>query len=623
MACSKLTPPRVNCIFLIQSNLIILGNYSCKFTETHSLNSLRRKYQILPPDHVVLAAIDTYFRICHNHPCTFFDEVKFRHNYAYGVVPTFLLLTIVASVARLLIDPWFENDHAAAAKLIAQAAWQQILADVLPNDDAHCVEFVQATGLLSLLDFKSDNNQAGTLKLRIAITVAQRLQLNLDPDPSLPPVEQEERRHVFWTLYLMDRVSALVFDQPYLIGDDACSLRLPEDTVTFHTKQCNQMPRLNTALAHAIPVDGDYAKKMIAMSVLGSTVSFCHRSQLRLGQSSAEESGLYLGLVSQTDRLGELLQKDTSRRDSTSTLLARQSEQSGQPQVQSAFQHRYAKIAFHIAQILINHPFLLRRHPDLAELSHDPNLLHHKLSICQQHAVEVLELVDTAQQAGTFPHTQLFPGWVIFSVAIVHCLFMHSPDIATARKSKEYFQKAQMIIHDLSFVDGTSQTQRYSAMLEFLSRNAGFSSWLVDPSFPRFNHPSISTSYWRFMDFDWLCEQFCIGTNPLSPSMLPSISAPQKGKMAAATSVTASESLVSNTRYQLAQQNMHTNVQPLQESGSGYIAHSRPLQPTSTIPLQRFDLMEDLDSDGNDSTTGAADSRTGSQRMYPVFDSFQ
>lgn len=571
----------------------------------------------------MLAAIDAYFQACHNYPCTFFDEVRFRTNYACGSIPKFLLLALVASVTRLLLDPWFEDGHSIAARLMTQAAWQQILTDILPDDDASNIELVQATGLLSLLDFKSDNHKAGTLKLRIAITVAENLDLNLEPDPSLPLAEQEERVHLFWTLYLMDRVSALVLDRSYLISNDECSVRLPEGVSTVYSGQHSQMTYLNAGINQFMPVSSNHAKMILAMSVLGSVVSFCHGSQPCVGQSSLREDALYSGLISQVDQLGQMLQKDNIDIESSSVYDTRQLDRSSQSELCSAFQRRYAEIAFHIAQILINHPFLLRRHPYLMRISCDPETLHHRLSICQKHAIEILRVVVTAQQAGQLPHTQFYPGWVMFTTAIVHCLFMHSPDMVTAQTSKECFRKAQTIVYDLSLVDGTSQSQRYSIMLEFFGRNAGFASWLVDPSFPMFNHPSKSTSYWRFMDFDWLCEQFCVGTNPLSPVISPSVPASLRPRVDAMTRITSSESRVDNARYLLTPQSAHTNSQNLQEDGLGYNADVRPSQLASPLVLQAFDLRGALNTHGHDSMAAITEVQAESQSMHPKFDPFQ
>lgn len=420
----------------------------------------------------------------------------------------------------------------------------------------------------------------------------------------------------------MDRLSALVFDRPCLISDDECSLKLPEDASVFYTRQHNQMPCLKDAMANSPPVGSNCAKKVLAVSLLGSLVSFC---QLQFNQSQLQETEIYYGLVSRADWLGELLRQRASRKESSSTYETGRSEHSSLSDLSSELQHCYAKIAFHVAQILVNHPFLLRRHPNLRQISHDPTALHHRLSICHQHAVEVLPVVTKAQQVGTFPHAQLFLGWAVFSVAIVHCLFMHSPDMSIAQTSKECLQKARTAIYDLSLLEGTSQSQRYLAMLDFLSKNAGFSSWLVDPSFPRFNHPSRSTSYWRFADFDWLCEQFCIGTNPSLPVMSDSAgtAAPLKSRLRATTEITSSESLVGNTRNSLTPQSRQRAMRAPQEDESGYVAESRSLQPTSTFSLERLDLLEDLNSDDDDSMSEVPRSKAGPQRMYPDFASFR
>lgn len=112
------------------------------------------KFYHTPPDHIVFAAVDAYFTVCHSKPCTFFHEDKFRQGLDNHDHPQFLLLAIVASTAHLSLDSWFEENQIEAANIIAQTAWTQLLTEVLPHDNANSIAVVQTIGILAMLDFR-------------------------------------------------------------------------------------------------------------------------------------------------------------------------------------------------------------------------------------------------------------------------------------------------------------------------------------------------------------------------------------------------------------------------------------------------------------------------------------
>ncbi|KAL6355150.1 hypothetical protein LRP88_11398 [Fusarium phalaenopsidis] len=54
-----------------------------------------------------------------------------------------------------------------------------------------------------------------------------------EPDNSLPPAEQEERRRVFWSVFLLDRLVSCGESRPLAIQEEDCHVQLPCDEETF------------------------------------------------------------------------------------------------------------------------------------------------------------------------------------------------------------------------------------------------------------------------------------------------------------------------------------------------------------------------------------------------------
>ncbi|CAK7237705.1 hypothetical protein SBRCBS47491_010091 [Sporothrix bragantina] len=190
-------------------------------------------YTRLPPPDVIDAAADLYFRYCHNQPYSLFHEASFRQKIKARTVPTHLLFALVASTVRYSSDNRFfagvTGGRAAATVAYAQQSWRAI---VVPwnglQSDAE-LSVVQTILLLAIIDYTEGRTQASWIKVGLAIRLCQDFRLMVEPDASLPPAHQEERRRVFWSFYLCDKLISCGRERPATILDDHCRLRLPCD----------------------------------------------------------------------------------------------------------------------------------------------------------------------------------------------------------------------------------------------------------------------------------------------------------------------------------------------------------------------------------------------------------
>lgn len=102
---------------------------------------------------VLSALVDTFFGCCHNQPYSFFHEGTFRRRLAEGVIPTHLILAVMASAVRFCNHPQFPGCSTEASVAYADRSWRLILADGLTGGRVAQVSTVQTIALLGLFDF--------------------------------------------------------------------------------------------------------------------------------------------------------------------------------------------------------------------------------------------------------------------------------------------------------------------------------------------------------------------------------------------------------------------------------------------------------------------------------------
>lgn len=104
-------------------------------------------------DDVLLALVDTFFGYCHNQPYSFFHEGMFRQRLAEKVLPTHLILAVMASAVRFCKHLQFPGNSTETAVTFADRAWRLILSEGLTGGRVTEVSAVQTIALLGLFDF--------------------------------------------------------------------------------------------------------------------------------------------------------------------------------------------------------------------------------------------------------------------------------------------------------------------------------------------------------------------------------------------------------------------------------------------------------------------------------------
>ncbi|KAF1990953.1 hypothetical protein K402DRAFT_389158 [Aulographum hederae CBS 113979] len=179
---------------------------------------------VLPsPNISPMRLIDTYFARFHDGPFHIFDENTIRRRHHSGRLSKKIAWAMYAASARFMMDTEgleacviIGNNYARRARLEVDA-------------DESSIENVQTLLLLCQAVYQDGKGKKAYMILTSAISMALALNLHMEAPPSagISMEEQESRRLLFWSCYLMDRFAACGSRRPCLIPDDCIALRLP------------------------------------------------------------------------------------------------------------------------------------------------------------------------------------------------------------------------------------------------------------------------------------------------------------------------------------------------------------------------------------------------------------
>ncbi|KAF2204014.1 hypothetical protein GQ43DRAFT_365542 [Delitschia confertaspora ATCC 74209] len=127
-----------------------------------------------------------------------------------------------------------------------------------PLPEALTYFHAQAALLISIFSAESNLKSAGSIWLASAVRIAQELGLNFEGG-SLPVVEEETRRRLWWSIYTWDRTLSIELGRPMLIDDNDCEVTLPLSVEDRYIQPQGIIrhpasPSSHTGLATAIPV---------------------------------------------------------------------------------------------------------------------------------------------------------------------------------------------------------------------------------------------------------------------------------------------------------------------------------------------------------------------------------
>ncbi|EKG21391.1 Transcription factor fungi [Macrophomina phaseolina MS6] len=420
--------------------------------------------------------VDTYFTICHNQPYSFFHELNFRRKLADGQIPHHLVCAIIATAIRFSDDPFWQNDKNETAEKFASKAWACIISTELSCLEVSNLYTVQSITLLAIFDYTgrlsrcsqrgvsrahSHHYEAGRsrhgsawVKIGVAIRIAQDLKLMLPPPTGLPPAVQEERRRVFWSIFLLDRLASCGRDLPCSILDSSCRLQLPlsENAWRDASNESNIAldSLVNRERADAIPPQSHSASVVIVAHMLSKVSQYMiqqsdsshslppwdPRSELAIIESDM----IHLGTTLQLQRpLTEVVAEFTG-------LDGRIDQQCLGPAI-------FSRVLFHLCYCVLHHPFLHRKKADKCRIAYPPILLFRSLETGFAHARELTLLIKEAGESRCLVQASFY-GYCAMVAGYIVCLHTGSDQERTRSEARS------LLYTNLAYLDDLGQMWR-------------------------------------------------------------------------------------------------------------------------------------------------------------------
>ncbi|KAH7000789.1 fungal-specific transcription factor domain-containing protein [Ilyonectria destructans] len=189
------------------------------------------KLEDLVSHEVARAVFKDYFRCVHGQPYALFHEATFWRQLDQKQLPDHLLLAIMSYTVRFSTDAFFEGRKASLSALFANMAWRSIVVLYFEERAEANITIVKTIFLLSIFDFTAghDRHSSAWVKIGLAVRISQDLRLMLDCPTSIGVAEKEERRRVFWSVYMLDRLASCARARPPAVLEASCHLSLPCD----------------------------------------------------------------------------------------------------------------------------------------------------------------------------------------------------------------------------------------------------------------------------------------------------------------------------------------------------------------------------------------------------------
>lgn len=445
------------------------------------------QYNRLPPLDTILGACDVYFRYCHNQPYSLFHEDSFRTKLSQGEVPTHLLYAFLASTIRYSEDPYFHDKVAALTAYTAQS-WKSI---VMPwngiQSDAE-LSIVQTILLLAIVDYTDGRTQSAWIRVGLAIRLAQDFRLMMEPDHDLPPLQQEERRRVFWSFYICDKLISCGRERPAAILDEHCKVQLPCDEILFRRGQFQPTTTLDKLHGEEHASSLSCLSPFALTTVMASTLGKC--AQYALGEEEDQGQGGRFSPWNPRSKYSTLhsmllqLESDLGLHDPLNQQIIQQftspdgvvDQHRGAPLI-------FSKALFHLCQCLLYHPFLLKQR--LANMGHraPQSFLVHAFNSCRAAASALSRLMDDVKSLCCETLTTFydpFYGYCTMVAAAIHSLFTMSPDLVVVEHASRSFESSRQNLQELAFYWKSCASMK--TRLEDFHANCLRYASLIDPS---------------------------------------------------------------------------------------------------------------------------------------------
>lgn len=200
------------------------------------------------------------------------------------------------------------------------------------------------------------------VKIGLAGRLAQMLDMQSEPDPCLPVIEQEEHRRTYWSIYLLDKLVTCSRGRPSIFQDYTCQLHLPcseDDFRTATKRNTRTLEQLkNSEDLAGMSEIGDFARVITMASTLSRTSNYIlQQYDLTSPKPPWDQNSEFSAIRSRLVRLDTQFEFWRPIED----IIMLKSSIDGTVDFNSAEPLIFSYSLYHMCHCLLQHPFLLRR----------------------------------------------------------------------------------------------------------------------------------------------------------------------------------------------------------------------------------------------------------------------
>ena len=283
----------------------------------------------------------------------------------------------------------------------------------------------------------------------MAVRIAQDLRFMMDTAAHLPFADQEERRRVFWSVYLLDRLISCGRGRPPAILDASCQLQLPCDERTWQSGSWKRTPNLeqlsNRTLLGA-EQQGPFAHVVVMAYTLGRGAQYMLQEfNIRSRDPPWDAQSDFASIESDLLYLESHLQMRQSPMD----IIARYCSTDGRIEQSSAGPIIFSHALFHLCYCLLNHPFLLRRRLQSCRMAAPSSFLSRAFDSGWEHAKQLTDLLRETRIAGCIAQTSFY-GYCSVVAGTIAALHQYSDNEWKQQRSSLLLQENINYLEEIS-----------------------------------------------------------------------------------------------------------------------------------------------------------------------------
>lgn len=238
------------------------------------------------------------------------------------------------------------------------------------------------------------------IKIGLSVRIAQDLGLMMETDRPLPYAEQEERRRVFWSLFLLDRLVSCGRGRPPAILAYSCQLQLPCEEEAWRSNSWKKTASLDQISSRTLPSSDDLGPLAVVV-IMAYMLSQCTqymvqeyniRRQDPPWDPRSEFASICSDLLYLDNHflLSRPIKEIIEKIGITTSLI---DQQVAGPSI-------FSCVLFCLCHCLLNHPFLLRRRLMLGGTTVPPSFLSRAFESGLDFSIRLTDMIHEARKAG-------------------------------------------------------------------------------------------------------------------------------------------------------------------------------------------------------------------------------